>query len=238
MAPPAAGPREGGAGGGAATSAGALPPGAVDWRARPLSQRRAHVIDRLVTEYGYAPEAAAGLVGSFESESGVVPYTVEGDRGRTLRCEGHDGQVRDFTPEEVRDRSSSAGTGPRLPGVGLAQWTAASRRSGLFAHRYGTVTDTAMLFDMDAQVDYAVTELRSPGFRRVQEVLGRAGVSVDDAADEVAYVYEAPGRVFGPKGPDGRRPKLPRSDPAVQAVFRQRREHAHAALADYRASRP
>ena len=83
---------------------------------------------------------------------------------------------------------------------------------------------------MEAQIDYAVTELRSPGFAGVQAVLRDPGVTIDRASDEVVFNYEAPGAI----APGGTR--LPRTDPRVQKVFGERRASSRGAEQIYSAA--
>jgi hypothetical protein len=196
-----------------------------DWTkvARDTRIRRAMTV--LVRTYGYPVNAAAGLAGNLHAESGVMPPRLEGSREATpMRTKDFSGRATDFTADAIRTRNVAAGTGPKLPGVGLAQWTSASRRRGLFARTFrGVSMGVRILFDMDAQVDYLVSELRSPGFAGVERVLTGAGVTADDACDEVVYNFEVPGALLA----DGR--KLPRTDSRVQAVFRERRALAAAA---------
>ncbi|OKH52974.1 hypothetical protein NIES2101_12885 [Calothrix sp. HK-06] len=90
----------------------------------------------------------------------------------------------------------------------------------------------AILFNMDAQVDYLVTELQST-YAGVYNVLTRAGVSLNDASDEVVYRFEVPGAVL-----DGAGNLLPRNNPAVQAVFTRRRSNSQRALRVFSAAQP
>lgn len=239
-------PGDGGAGAGGAGAGGtpgdderpgAVPGGGsavdtpVDWSTVPAERRHVYVMERLVG-YGYPVNGAAGIVGNLDAESGVIPSRIEGSTAAApLRARDFGGATRDFTPEEVMNRDRTAQRGPRLPGVGLAQWTSPGRRAGLFAHSFGGVTGSAILADMDAQLDYLVQELRS-SYRRVESVLADRGVSVNDAADEVVYNFEVPGAIL-----DGSA-KRPRSDPAVQEVFAARRRRASAALDAYRRVHP
>jgi peptidoglycan hydrolase-like protein with peptidoglycan-binding domain len=190
-----------------------------------LDGRVRRVMDLLVSRYGYPVNGAAGIVGNLVAESGVQPQRLEGSRPETpLRAADFTGRVRDFTPEDVWHRDRNARRGPRLPGVGLAQWTSPNRRDGLFRHVFrGKQLGPQVLFDLDAQVDYLVTELRR-SYAGVDAVLRSPGVTVDDASDEVVYRFEVPGAVL-----EGGR-KLPRRDPRVQAVFTRRRALAHRAL--------
>ncbi|MGY1637396.1 phage tail tip lysozyme, partial [Geodermatophilus sp. SYSU D00742] len=201
-----------------------------DWSQVPAEQRMRYVMGLLVQRYGYPVNGAAGIVGNLWAESGIIPSRLEGSRPETpMRAPDVHGRLVDFTPDDVVDRGP--GRGPRLPGVGLAQWTWRPRREGLFRHAFGgRVLGGAILFDMDAQVDYLVHELQR-SYPGVDAVLRRPDVTVDDACDEVLYRFETPGSVLGPD-----RALLPRSHPQVQRVFAERRRYAHRALAAYRAT--
>ena len=112
-----------------------------------------------------------------------------------MRAPDFAGRVRDFTPDQVRDRSFSRRTGPRLPGVGhravdLAR-TAGRDCSG--TPSAGGQLGSAILSDLDAQVDYLVTELRG-AYRQVDATLRSPGVTVEQASDAVLLRFERPGR--------------------------------------------
>jgi hypothetical protein len=183
------------------------------------------VMEILVNRYGYPVNGAAGLVGNLIAESSVLPSRIEGSQSTTpMRAPDFTGRVRDFTPDEVRDRSLSRRTGPRHPGIGIAQWTSPNRRAGLFRHAFrGRQLGSAILSDLDAQVDYLVTELRSGGYRRVYAALTAPGVTVEQASDAVLLDFERPASVLN----------RPRADPAVQETIRRRRALAARALQLY-----
>jgi hypothetical protein len=203
-----------------------------DWETVPEDGRILYVMRRLVENYRFPKNGAAGVVGNLVAESGVLPPRIEGSRAATpLRARNFQGAMTDFTPQEVMDRNLARKTGPRLPGVGLAQWTAAPRRKGLFAFVYkGEKRGADILYDMDAQTDFLVTELQS-GYASVHRLLTKAEVSVNDASDEVVYRFEVPAAVIGPDGK-----KLPRTSPAVVAVFEKRRTLSRRALRIYEKS--
>jgi LysM repeat protein len=200
-----------------------------DWTQEPLAVRIRHVMKLLVEQHGYSAEAAAGIVGNLLQESGVIPNRLEGSRSatpmRAKRANAHgpgDAEV-DFTAEEIMDPHPE--TGPWLKGIGLAQWTFPSRRRGLFAHTFdGRRLGAAIVFDMDAQVDYLVTELRTT-HRRVDDVLRRPGVGVEEACDMVTLEYERPGGVL-----DAHFNPLPATDPGLLRVLDDRRQAARSAL--------
>jgi hypothetical protein len=194
-----------------------------------LHARVARVMDLLVRRYGYPPSGAAGMVGNLIAESAVLPNRIEGsDEATPMRAPDFTGRVRDFTPDQVRDRSFSRRTGPRLPGIGIAQWTSRDRRAGLFRHVFrGRPCGSAILSDLDAQVDYLVTELRG-GYRSVNATLMSPAVTVGQASDAVLLRFERPASVVA----------SPLADPAVQRVVGRRRAHAAKALQIYRAMHP
>ena len=201
-----------------------------NWTKEPVEKRVLHVMERLIA-YGYPTNGAAGILGNVFVESGVLPNRIQGSRpDAPMRSLGFDRVLTDFTPEDVMNRNDERRRGPLLAGIGLAQWTSESRRARLFAHKYrGKVLKGDILFDLDAQVDYLVTELRGT-YARVDRVVHDQAVSVDAAADEVLYEFEVPASVIGTDG------KLPRSNAAVRKVFGIRRAEAHRAHDLYRSA--
>jgi hypothetical protein len=192
------------------------------------SGRVLRVMELLVNRYGYPVNGAAGLVGNLIAESGVAPNRLEGSRADTpMRAPDFAGRVRDWTPDEVRDRSYARRTGPRSPGIGIAQWTSADRRNGLFRHVFrGRALGSMILSDLDAQVDYLVTELRGP-YRQVDAVLRSPGVTMEQASDAVLLRFERPAAVLN----------RPPTDPGAQSVISRRRGYGARALGIYRAAR-
>jgi hypothetical protein len=184
-------------------------------------------MELLVNRHRYPVNGAAGLVGNLIAESGLLPDRIEGSHAATpMRAPDFSGRVRDFTPDEVRDRSFGRRTGPRLPGVGIAQWTSPHRREGLFRHVFrGRQLGSAILRDLDAQVDYLVAELQRE-YRQVNATLMAPGVTVEQASDAVLLHFERPAAVLD----------RPRTDPSVQSVIGRRRRHAAEALRTYRAT--
>jgi hypothetical protein len=191
------------------------------------SARVRRVMELLVNQYRYPVNGAAGLVGNLIAESGVLPNRIEGSRTATpMRAPDFSGRVRDFTPDQVRDRSFGRKTGPRHPGIGLAQWTSPPRRDGLFRHVFrGRQLGSAILTDLEAQVDYLVAELQRD-YRQVNATLMSPGVTLEQASDAVLLRFERPASVLN----------RPRADPSVQSVLGRRRRHAAEALRVYRAS--
>jgi hypothetical protein len=195
------------------------PPPATD-NARVL-----RVMRLLVQEYGYPVNAAAGVVGNLIAESSVLPNRIEGSQAATpMRAPDFTGRLQIFTPDQARDRHFSRRIGPRLPGIGIAQWTSPGRRQGLFRHTFrGRQLGSAILSDLDAQVDYLVAELRS-SYRQLNATLRSPHVTVERASDEVLLRFERPAAVLN----------HPRTDPAVQKVISRRRALAARALQIYR----
>lgn len=209
----------------------------TNWASLSPDERMRYVMDLLVREYLYPVNGAAGIVGNLWAESGLLPNRVEGSSMRTpMTAPDFNGRRVEFTAEQVMNRNRATRQGPRLPGVGLAQWTTSSRRAGLFLHTFqGRRLGADILYNMDAQVHYLVTELQTR-YRRVDSLLRRANVSLEDASDEVLYNYEVPGSILSEPDAAGRRRKLPRHHPAVIRVFEQRRRYARNALRAYTSS--
>ncbi len=205
----------------------------LHWENVPDNQRIVYFMERLVDFYGYPVNGAAGLAGNILVESFVIPTRIEGSNpGTPMRANNFQGQLTDFGAEDIMNRDPNAQIGPTLPGVGLAQWTSPPRRAGLFSYPFNSsALGFRVLFNMDAQIDYLVHELRTSR-AGVNAVLQGATVSVNDASDEVLYNYEVPGAILQGGA------KLPRTDPAVQQVFGQRRQSAQRALTAYRAAHP
>ena len=194
-----------------------------------LEGRVLRVMNLLVNRYRYPVNGAAGIVGNLIAESQVQPDRIEGSNSATpMRAPDFSGRVRDFTPDEVRQRDYRQQRGPRSPGIGIAQWTSADRRAGLFRHIYdGRQLGSAILSNIDAQVDYLVSELRGP-YRSVNAVLTHPGTTADQASDAVVLHFERPAAVLA----------KPQTDPGVQQVLRRRRRLTAHALQIYRAAYP
>jgi hypothetical protein len=209
-------------------------PKKASWEAVSLDDRRVYVMGLLMNQYGYPQTAAAGIVGNVEAESGILPNRIEGSRAtsplRALSLANPKGKPTDFTPTDVMNRSTKTATGPLKPGIGLAQWTASVRRKGLFQRKgaAGVPLGADVVQDMDAQVEYLVSEMKHWGGNLQARLI--AAKTVDDACDLIAYEFETPGSMLSP--PDFKK-RLPMADPAVQTVFAGRRPLAHAAQEAY-----
>lgn len=190
--------------------------------------RMIYVMSLLVNKYNYPENSASGLVGNLHAESGLIANRVEGSKADTpMRARNANGHMTDFTAEDVMNRKYKV-QGPKKPGVGLAQWTTKERREGLFKHKYDGVEQGAnILFNLDAQVDYLVTELRSK-YKRVNRILEDPGSSVADASDEVLFNFERPAKVL--KDVDGKKKLRDRGDPEIQGLLEARRKFGEDAL--------
>jgi len=205
-----------------------------------LDARRVHVMDRLVRVYGYGREAAAGIVGNLEAESGIIPERVEGSRRANPRyARGWDGKRSRHNAIDIQNRSSRRRRGPRRPGIGLAQWTSRGRRNRFFAFSHvGVAPGEFIIYFMDHQIAYLVDELATR-YRRLNRLLRRPGTSLNDAADGVVYDFERPGSVLEPNpNRPGKKRRRSRSDPQVQRIFQERRRRARGALRAYDAAYP
>jgi len=204
------------------------------WETVALEKRILYVMELLIRNYRFPLNGASGLVGNLMEESGLLPNRLEGSSAATpMRAKNFQNVVKDFSANEIMNRSYHNKTGPQLPGVGLAQWTYTSRRAGLFQHTFkGKQLGSTILFDMDAQVDYLVKEMQTK-YRNVFNVISAPGITVNNASDEVVYNFETPGSVL-----DTNRQKLPRSDHRVQNVFVRRRKSAQHAYTVYKQVHP
>lgn len=213
----------------AGTAPAPAPSGSSGPTPADLDARIMRVMELLVGRYRYPVNGAAGLVGNLIEESTVLPNRIEGSRASTpMRAPDFSGRVRDFTPDEVQNRDFRRRIGPAHPGVGLAQWTSAARRAGLFRHAFhGRVRGSAILTDLDAQVDYLVSELRG-SYPAVHAAVTSPGVTLENASDAVVLRFEVPAAVLN----------RPVSDPGVQQVLARRRAAGAHALGIYRASHP
>lgn len=205
----------------------------VDWAKVHEDQRMRYVMNLLVSQYQYPVNGAAGIVGNLYAESQVIPNRIQGSKiDSPMTAKDWNNKERIFTSVEVmkRNKEDKIGPGEDHPGVGLAQWTKPSRRAGLFNHKQ---LGAAILYNMDAQVDYLVTELRSTKYSHVDNVLRRSNASLEEASDEFVYNFEEPGTIWGKRGSDGRRPKRLRNHPAVKKEFKSRRAKSQKALQAY-----
>jgi hypothetical protein len=158
------------------------------WAYVPKAERMLYVMNLLVDTHGYTVNGAAGIVGNLSGESSLIPSRVEGSaEWSPTRTSDFSGTATDWTDEQIRDRDFKAKTGPKLPGVGLAQWTTKARREGFFARPGGT----ALLYDMDGQVSYLVDELGA-SFSSLDTKLRDSKTTVQAAADAFLEKFEAP----------------------------------------------
>jgi Phage tail lysozyme len=218
---------------------GTTPAEAANWGQIDPGQGMRYVMELLVKNYQYPENGAAGIVGNLWAESDELPNRVEGSsQSAPMRAPDFTGEMTKFIAEQVMNRNRSAQQGPRLPGIGLAQWSSPSRRAGLINHTFqGRKLGANILYDMDAQVDYLVTKLQTQ-YRNVDNTLRRANVSLEEAGDEVVYNYEVPGSILGSPDPNGRCPKLPRNHSSVIEVFQRRRSFSRNALRSLSTTHP
>jgi hypothetical protein len=130
-----------------------------------VNDRILYIMEVLQERYGYSLISASALVGNISAETGekFIPNLVE--TGQKLVQTG--------------------GSVPRGGGVGLVQWTNSRRTSFL-----GTEQGTDILFNMDAQLEFIIHELRST-HQGVNKVLTNPG-SLEQATSKVFLTYEAP----------------------------------------------
>lgn len=202
-----------------------LQEGVRDWGAETLVTREVYVMTKLIDTYHYTSGAAAGVVGNMVAESSVMPNMIEGGSvPAPMSSRPGDGQAPvDYSASEVMHRGEPGVTGPRRPGVGLAQWTYPSLREGLFHHSFrGTELGASILFNMDAQIDYLVQRLAASN--RAFPTMATA----EAASDYILFNVERPGVVVD----------NPRDSAPVVAVRDRRRGNAAAALSNWQAQNP
>lgn len=205
-----------------------------NWERIAIEDRRWVAMRILINDYGFSENAAAGIVGNLDAESAVIPTRLEGSKRATpLRAKDFDDVEREWVPKEVARRSKAERFGPKKPGVGLAQWTSARRRAGLFEHRFDPQLDGAMvLYDMRAQLDYLATELRTR-YLDLDRLLRTIGVSVNDAADHFVHDFERPASVLY-KDAGGITRRYPIDAVEILPTLEKRRGLAALALEAYR----
>jgi hypothetical protein len=201
----------------------------IDWGAKNLDDRMLYTMEKLVDEYHFSLNGAAGIVGNLVSESNLWPNRIEGpglgaepltnpldnpmtswgfnpvleqqvidgvpqvdDAGNPKMIHGRSVHTTLFTADQVRYRNSHIGSGPFLPGVGIAQWTSSNRRRGLFGHEYNHIfLGSNILFNMDAQINYVKEELETT-YKRLYDSL-RGVITIENASERVTREYETPG---------------------------------------------
>ena len=223
-----------------------IPKSGMDWSKIPENDRFFYVTNTLINTYGYPVNGAAGLVGNLWAESKLIPSRIEGSKpDRPMTAFDVKKIKQRFTPEQVMNRIYKK-QGPSKPGVGLAQWTSGDRRAGLFQHKFqGQILGPSILYNMDAQIDYLVSELGSK-YKSVDKVLRKENVSLNDASDEVLYKFEIPKVMFKLDenkkdfvlDVNGKKQKLPRSHPQVVEKFKVRRKFSRKAIQLYRMVNP
>lgn len=124
----------------------------------------------LTTNKGLSPEAAAGVMGNLEAESGIDPHNTQ--------------------------NNASAPDGPEIPiesirgshGYGIAQWTSAGRQDNLIAYARETNRSTG---DLGLQIDFLWKELEE-SYTGVAAVLQTPGVTIAEASYVFLSEFEIP----------------------------------------------
>jgi len=174
--------------------------------------------------------------------TGITDYDNDGDNNG----------ITNWTAEQVAEPRSNifATDNPGFGGVGLAQWTYWNRRDGLFGieegdFENGAFTDSYdksnldIMFDMDGQVDYAVSELDRPegvADSLAWTVMTREGVTVEEASDAVLRYYLKPGIII--KSYDPPETWAYGENANADAIYNERRNLSREALEMYRADHP
>ena len=152
-----------------------------------------------LTSNGYTKEAAAGILGPWENESGVNPKKVEWDTASTFP--GYDEIVvddagRNAHVEHLFDNYASQGLpidhehyrgddGTYWPGFGLAQWTGGrGQRLYEFANSIGS-----KWYDLGTQIQFFNQEMSSDHYSWIKDQLNSAS-SPEEASDIFTRRFE------------------------------------------------
>lgn len=145
--------------------------------------------DFLVAEYGNE-YGVAGLMGNLWGESSLTPNRIQGEYGfPTPRSDAYTARV----DSGELSRADFIYRGPNGNGYGLAQWTADTRKAGLYdrAKQKGV-----SIGDLRLALDYLVEELDYRVYSTVKNSIINA-TSVTDPCNKVLEIYEAPGDIPG-----------------------------------------
>jgi len=155
----------------------------------------------LVSTMGLSENAAAGIMGNLEAESGINPKNMQRKKP-------------DAPPDDIKREE------PQLPtetgkenvvnhsiygarGYGIVQWTTRSRQDNFLSFSLGNgpapFNTKRTNGDLLYQLDYMKYELESGFFNRANNVVRNPNVSINDAADIIALYYETPGGVIIPR---------------------------------------
>lgn len=142
---------------------------------------------------GLSENAAAGLMGNLEAESGINPHNMQNNAS---------------LPDGPEFPTEINAAGLKVPhsaikgakGYGIAQWTSAGRQQALIDYAAETNRSTG---DLALQLDFLWKELSS-SYAGVLAKLMQPDVTVDDAAREVVRRYEVPKSIVEEKtDPEG-----------------------------------
>lgn len=213
----------------------------IDWPQVSMDERRVYIMQKLITTHGFPVNSAAGIVGNLQAESRLLPNAVESGRATDPRFAlAYRGPRQRFAANEIMTRSKRGNIGPRMGGIGLAQWTHRDRRAAFFGHRFQGISMRGYnIYLMDVQLDLLVMELAS-SYGRLNRLLRNATTTLDDAAAEFVYDFERPCKIFVPH-PSSPKCKLRtqrrrRTAPEVITIFNERRSFARSALRAYQAA--
>lgn len=131
---------------------------------------------------GLSPEAAAGVMGNLEAESGIDPHNVQNSAPTE--------DAPEIPIDIIRNRW----------GYGIAQWTTSGRQEGLIAFASQTNRSTG---DLGLQLDYLWKEL-TEGYVGVMAVLQTPGVTLEEASYIFLAEFETP-RPFTNQGTQAQR---------------------------------
>ena len=129
---------------------------------------------------GLTDNAAFGLMGNLQAESGLNPWNLQNSYERSL---GYN----DKTYTQAVDDGSYANFASDRAGYGLAQWTSQGRKQGLLAHAKMTARSIG---DLEMQLEWLMTELEG-AYKGVLFAIQDAK-TIREASDVVLTRYEIP----------------------------------------------
>ena len=106
---------------------------------------------------GFSKIAAAGAMGNFYAESGIIANRVQGDYSQSNPEAYRENYTKQVDSGEISE-SEFVNGGPGGGGYGLAQWTSSGRKQGLYSYAKSL---NVSIGDEDMQINYLLGELIS-----------------------------------------------------------------------------
>lgn len=149
----------------------------------------------LVNTKGLSENAAAGVMGNLEAESGINPWNME-PRGKNDPDDGGTIQREEASiPTEPDNSAVVSHFIANYRGYGIAQWTSAGRQQPFLTKAIQEGKSTG---DIGYQIDYVWYEI-TISYKDLLAKLQEPGVSLNDASDEFVLRFERPASVNKPQ---------------------------------------